>query len=279
MKLDKLLSESLANLSNGGVHSPVLQAESILVHVLSCTRGGMVPDETDLELTSEEVSRVRHLVASRHEKTPLEYFREPVAFGGINVQCSPKACIPRPDSEILVDLTVRELIGKPGGTLIDVGTGVGAIALALAKELPTWQIIGTDITMGCLMLAHLNTQKFLPDASDRVCWEVSDLLEQVEDTAECVVANLPYVQSEFLECSEGEISAEPGRTLDGGKDGLEFIRKVIPQAVRISPRLFLEVGPLQTEEVSRMMQQAGYSRIEVFKDFQARERFVFGFKQ
>ena len=128
------------------------------------------------------------------------------------------------------------------------------------------------------MLAHRNTQEFLPEASDRIAWEVSDLLAQVEGDAECVVGNLPYVRSEFLECEEGERSAEPDSALDGGGDGLELIRRVIPQAAAISPRLFLEAGPLQTEKVAELMQEAGYNRIEVFKDFQARERFVFGFK-
>ncbi len=278
MKLEAILNESLERLKQFGVDSPVLQAESILVHVLSCSRGGMVPEETELELEAEEVERVRHLVASREEKPPIEYFREPMPFGGIQVNCSPKACIPRPDSEVLVDLTIEELIGKPGGLIIDVGTGVGAIALALAKGLPNWHVMGTDITLGCLMMAHHNTQKFLPAASDRVSWEVSDLLDQVEEKADCIVGNLPYVRSEFLECGEGERSAEPNTALDGGGDGLELIRRVIPQAAELSPRLFLEAGPLQTEKVAEMMQESGYTRVQVFKDFQSRERFVFGFR-
>ncbi|MEM6600077.1 MAG: HemK family protein methyltransferase [Verrucomicrobiota bacterium] len=279
MKLEVLLNESLERLQEFKVDSPVLQAESILVHVLSCSRGGMVPEETDLELEAEEVQRVRNLVAGREEKTPVEYFREPLTFGGIQVSCSPKACIPRSDSEVLVDLTVCELQGKPGGTLIDVGTGVGAIALAIAKGLPSWHVIGTDITMGCLMVAHQNTRKYLPEASDRISWEVSDLLAQVDEQVECVVGNLPYVRSEFLKRGEGEHSVEPDGALDGGGDGLEFIRRVIPQAAEMSHRLFLEAGPLQTDAVAELMQQAGYNRIEVFKDFQARERFVFGYKK
>ncbi|MEM1158529.1 MAG: HemK/PrmC family methyltransferase [Verrucomicrobiota bacterium] len=278
MKLEALLNESLERLHEFHVDSPVLQAESSLVHVLSCSRGGMVPEDTELELEADEVKRVRDLVASRQEKKPVEYFREPVNFGGIQVSCSPKACIPRSDSEVLVDLTICELQGKPGGTLVDVGTGVGAIALAIANGLPNWHVIGTDITMGCLMVAHQNTQKYLPEASDRISWEVSDLLAQIDEQVECVVGNLPYVRSEFLERKEGEHSAEPDGALNGGEDGLEFIRRVIPQAVEMSPRLFLEAGPLQAEAVADLMQQAGYDRIEVFKDFQARERFVFGYK-
>lgn len=278
MKLNDILDESLKSLREFGVNSPVLQAESILVHVLSCSRGGMIPEGEDLELEPEEVDRVRHLVASREEKMPVDYFKQPLDFAGIQVSCSPKACIPRSESEILVDLTICELEGKPGGTLIDVGTGVGAIALAIAKGLPKWHVIGTDITMGCLMVAHLNTQKFVSEVSERVSWELSDLLAQVSEPVECIVGNLPYVRSEFLECGDGEHSAEPSGVLDGGEDGLRYIREVIPQAVKLSPRLFLEVSPLQTEAVSQLMQEAGFHRVEVFKDFQARERFVFGYR-
>jgi len=278
MKLESLLESSLEELKQFGVESPVLQAESILVHVLSCSRGGMVPEDTELELTEEEVARVRYLVASREEKPPVEYFRGPVSFGGIQVRCSPRACIPRPDSEILVDLTIQELEGKPGGVVYDVGTGVGAMALALAKALPKWHVVGTDITLGCLVKSHHNTQEFLPEVNDRISWEVSDLLGQIEGKADCIVANLPYVRSEYLECKEGEHSAEPNTALDGGEDGLDLICRLIPQAAKMSPRLFLEASPLQTEKVAEMMQTSEYKRVEIFKDFQSRERFVFGFQ-
>ncbi|MEM6821959.1 MAG: HemK/PrmC family methyltransferase [Verrucomicrobiota bacterium] len=278
MKLQELFSETYDFLLTNQVNSPQLQAESILVHVLSCSRGDQVDSDTELVITEEEKKRVQMLAASRVELTPMEYFRKPLNFAGIQVRCSPKASIPRPDTEVLVDLTVRHLKNEPTGRIYDVGTGVGAIALALAKQLDDWEIVGMDITMGCLMVAHLNTEQFLPEAKDRIRWELYNLLDEVEKEAECVVANLPYVCSENLECDEGEISADPKEGLDGGEDGLDLIRKVIPQAASLSPRLFLEVGPLQAESVAELMTQAGYERVEVFKDFQSRERFVFGFQ-
>lgn len=279
MTLAEILAETETWLREHRVVSPQLQAESILIHVLSCSRGDRLKQgAAELPiLTQREITRVRELTESRVEPPVEDWFRAPRPFGGIHVACSPRAALPRADSEVLVDLVEKSLHHETPGRLIDVGTGVGGVALALARRLPDWRITGTDITLGALMLAHHNTRQFVPDVISRVTWEISDLLVHVDGEIDAVVANLPYVGSDDLQCAENEVSADPRAALDGGQDGLDLIRRLIPQAASRTSRLFMEVGPLHAERVAELMTDSGFSRVEVFKDLLGRERFVFGF--
>lgn len=276
MTLAELYDEGLEYLQKHKVRSPHLQAEAILIHVLTFWRGETIaasenPKEP-LTFTELETNRARALFQSRVEADPIDAFRSLQPFCGIEVQCTPKACIPRPDSEVLVDLAIQYLRPFQAGVVYDVGTGTGAIAIALSQQLPQLEFIGTDITLGALTIAGLNHRERYPEAT--IEWKMADLLEGCDRKALAVVANLPYVRSEYLQHHGDEISAEPLSALDGGSDGLDLIRKMIPQAFELSPQLFLEVGPIQIEQVEALALEAGYQSTELKKDFLGQQRYL-----
>lgn len=259
--------------------SPELQTEMILVHVLEHFRGETVsaPEGGEVQLTDAEAERFDRYIASRAPLAPSEALQQLLPFCSIDVGCTANSFVPRPDSMLLTDFAIQALRGVEDGLVYDVGTGVGAIALAIAAELPQLRVVGTDVDMKALVQAGLNHRERYAELS--VDFVLSDLLAEVDQPAEAVIAVLPYASSDMLERSAHEVSLDPMAALDGGPDGLDLVRRLVPQAAALSPRLFLEVASLQTEPVADLMRQEGYAIVDIRKDFLGRNRYVLGFKE
>ena len=162
--------------------------------------------------------------------------------------------------------------------VVDVGTGAGGLALAMARQWPTAQVTAIDLSAPALAVARWNAQRH--GVADRIAFRLGDLLDGMSDgTADLVAANLPYVASSDIAGLSPEVRKEPVRALDGGADGLDLVRRLIPQAVRVlrpGGRLFLEVGRGQTASVKQQMVRAGFAEVDVKRDFAGIERFLRG---
>lgn len=274
-RLLEVLNASADYLAKKGVPSPRLQAEMLMAHVLKLERMALYL-EFERPLNDETLDTLRPLVKRRGEHEPLQHILGEVEFLGLRFQCAPEALIPRPETELLVETVIDRLTGTSPQLLYDVGTGSGVIALTLACRFPGVRVLAIDSDERALELARTN-HALHPNA--QVEWKHGDLLCEAQENASAVLANLPYLTSEEMLSLPPDVRRDPVNALDGGADGLDLIRRLIPQAAKLAPRLFLEIGINQAKEVSELMRLSGYEVTEIVKDLADRDRFVFGMKK
>jgi release factor glutamine methyltransferase len=275
MKLLAVLEATTGHFARHGLTSPRLQAELLIAHVLSLPRLGLYL-QFERELNPAELDSLRTMVRRRATREPVQHITGTTGFAGLTLRCNSSALIPRPETEILVEHATRILQDLPESLVIDVGTGTGAIPLALARRQPKHRYLGLDVSSDALALARENASQpsSVPPEGTRVEWKQNDLLQDFTESAALITANLPYLTSEEIASAEPEVRHDPTLALDGGTDGLDLIRRLLPQAVKIAPVILLECGPSQTETVSDLARKAGYTEITVHPDLTSRPRIV-----
>jgi release factor glutamine methyltransferase len=227
--------------------NPRLEAELLLQHALGFDRIQLYQRLHD-EMPPDKEAAYHDLVWRRLCGEPTPYIIGRAGFYDIELAVAPSAAIPRPETELLVEevlaLAGERLQDTPSLAIVDVGTGCGAIALALATHLPAAQIIATDISPAALALAQGNAESL--GLASSVRFLCGDLLAPLEQPVDIVVANLPYVRSAEWERLPVEIRChEPRDALDGGPDGLRAIERLLRQApayLRPGAALLLEIG-------------------------------------
>lgn len=237
----------------------------------------MDPDRT---VCAENVSLYRDLLARRCAREPLAYIVGSTDFMGLRFEVSPDVLIPEQDTENLVEEIIKE--ARDGERILDLCTGSGCILLSLLHYSNTSTGIGTDLSSEALELAGRNADSL--NLSERVQWRQGDLFDAVDpdERFDLIVSNPPYIASEVIPELAAEVKChEPRLALDGGPDGLEFYRRIIPEAVSrlvIGGMLCLEIGFDQGESVSDMMREAGYYDVSVIKDYGGNDRIVRGIR-
>lgn len=245
-------------LRGAGCDSPALDAELLLGEVLGWTRARILA-HPEAALHPQQGAEYRRLVERRARREPVAYILGRRAFWGMDLEVRPGVLIPRPETELLVERALAWALERGGrafgGTVVDVGTGSGAVAVALARELPQARLWATDASPEALWVAQENARRH--GVAHRIRFVQGDWLASVEGPVECIVSNPPYVPSGELDRLAPEIARyEPRAALDGGPDGLAAYRRLLPQAARaLSPSgaLFLEVGHDQAEAVSDLL--------------------------
>jgi release factor glutamine methyltransferase len=227
--------------------NPRLEAELLLQHALGLGRTQLYQHLHD-EMPPDKEAAYHDLVWRRLCGEPTPYIIGRAAFYDIELAVAPAAAIPRPETELLVEealaLAGKRLQDNSSPAIVDVGTGCGAIAMALAAHLPSAQIIATDISPAALALAQGNAEGL--GLASRVRFLCGDLLAPLEQPVDIVVANLPYVRSAEWASLPVEIRCHETReALDGGPDGLQAIERLLrqtPAYLRPSAALLLEIG-------------------------------------
>jgi len=259
---------------------PRLEAELLLQHALGFDRTQLYQRLRD-EIAPDKEAAYHDLVWRRLCGEPTPYIIERTDFYDIELAVAPAAAIPRPETELLVEealaLAEKRLQDTPSLTIVDVGTGCGAIALALATRLPSAQIIATDISPAALALAQGNAERL--GLASRVRFLCGDLLKPLEQPLDIVVANLPYVRSDDWQRLPVEIRCyEPREALDGGPDGLRVIERLLRQApplLRPGAALLLEIGYDQGPPVVALASEVfPQAAIEVKKDLASLDRLL-----
>lgn len=285
VRLCPTVEESLASgallLERAGIETARLDAECLLAHVLGCPRWRVVV-EPRRRLTQEEFGRYLTLLHRREWREPLAYLLGTREFWSLSLAVSPGALTPRPETETLVEAaltTVREShLRVSSSVVVDLCTGTGAIAIALARELPGATVIATDISRRALRLARTNAETHA--VGDRVTFLRGDLWQALEGHApvDLVVCNPPYIPSAAIPALMPEVQWEPRRALDGGPDGLRFHREIIgkaPQHLRPGGFLLLEVGADQAEGVCALVRSGGgFEAVRVRRDLAGRDRVI-----
>jgi release factor glutamine methyltransferase len=215
------------------------------------------------EFDEKASARFRRLIARRGEShEPAAYLVGSEEFMGLELKVSPSVLIPRPSTESLV-----ERAGSVA-TFLDIGTGSGAIAIALAVRGATGT--ATDVSTRALEIARENAERH--GVAARITFVKADLF--ADGTFDVVISNPPYVATEELEGLPPEVLHEPIQALDGGPDGLDVIRRIVAGARARAPRLLLECAPAQAAAVRDLALQAGFSSVQITKDLDGFDRVV-----
>ena len=256
------------SLAEAGCQTPRLDAELLLAHVLGIDRAQLVMRAAE-EAAADDRTRYLALLTRRVRREPVAYILGRREFRHITLAVDPRVLIPRPETELLVEVG---LTLAAGARVCDVGTGSGAVALALKHERPDLQLTGADVSAGALSVARMNGQRL----GLQVEWVHSDLLEDVGG-CEAVFANLPYVADQELLPPE-VAGYEPREALLGGPDGLELIRRLVTQAGHRPgvSLVALEVGDTQAAATEELLCGAGFAAVERRRDLAGIERVVVG---
>lgn len=258
-------------IARAGCESPRLDAEVLLAHALGCARERL-PIDAPPELGAAVGARYAALVARRLEREPVAYIVGRRAFRGIELKCDPRALVPRPETELLLESALE----LPAGTrVLDLGTGSGAVALALKSERPDLQVSASDLSPGALQLARENARQL----GLEVRLLHADLLEGLPDEFDAILANLPYVAAGQRDTLAPEIVRhEPATALYSGPEGTELIAALSRQ-LRSRRRVrwtALEVGAGQAAQVGDLLLAAGFAGVRVLRDLAGIERVVIG---
>jgi release factor glutamine methyltransferase len=267
--LGEVLAGAADYLAARGVDSPRLDAERLLSRALGLARMELYTQH-DRPLNDDERTRARELVKRRGAREPLAYVLGDWDFRRLTLRTDARALVPRPETEVLVDRCLALLEDAEAPRVLDVGTGTGAIALALKQEFPDARVTATDASPDALELARENATA----NGVEVDFVQTDLLAGVEGRFELIVSNPPYVLPSELDAHEPEVRDwEPRAALvdDGQTD------RLVGDATRaLDGWLVLEVHAEQAARVAALLESAGYDGVHVTLDLAGRERIVEG---
>ncbi|MGI8800647.1 MAG: peptide chain release factor N(5)-glutamine methyltransferase [Solirubrobacteraceae bacterium] len=266
------LDGAVTAIAAAGSPSARLDAELLLAAALGVERERLYTDR-DLAVGGAAVRTFQSFVRRRSIlREPVAYIVGRRGFRHLELIVDPAVLIPRPETELLVEVAVE--VAPAGGRVLDVCTGSGAVALALADERPDLVVVGSDISGPALAVARTNGARLHLD----VDWREADLIAAVPVPFDLIVANPPYVETAVLAGLEPEVSRhEPRLALDGGADGLALIRRLIEEAADSgAPLLALEIGAGQAPAVSALLSAAGFGGLERRVDLAGIERVLVG---
>jgi len=276
MTVLEVLQSTTAYFQKRHIENPRLNAEHLLAHVLGRKRIELYL-EFERTLLESELTPLRELVRRRGAREPLQHLLGTVEFYGRTFGCDKRALVPRPETEQLVELLISRFKSEISHSrMIDVGTGSGVIALSLAAEFPEAQVVGTDISEDALMLARENAERL--GLADRVRFQRSNLLENVQPGFDLIAANLPYVSTEHRRNLSREVLHDPEVAVFAGACGDELLQELIARApswLQPGGILALEIGIGQSEALILALAEKNYRDIFDEKDYSGVTRFLF----
>lgn len=263
-------------LAGKGVESARLNAELLIGHALGLKRMQLYL-QFERVLVEAELEKIRPLVKRRSQREPLQYIVGDTEWSGVKLKVDKRALIPRPETELLVERVIERL-AEPPLRILDLGTGSGAIALALAKRYENAAVTAVDASDEALALASENGKAL--GLADRVNFLKSNWYEalKADEPYDLIVSNPPYLTADETAAAEPEVRAhEPVSALTAADAGLADLRTIIAGARRyLKPGglLALETGIAQHAELARLLAEAGFTGVESLRDLTERDRFV-----
>ncbi|MBR2576134.1 MAG: peptide chain release factor N(5)-glutamine methyltransferase [Firmicutes bacterium] len=289
MNIRDALKRGCEVLEGAGSESPRLDAQVLLLAVLREERTVLV-SHPERELASQEEQLYNQYISERALGKPVSYITGVKEFMGLEFAVNEAVLIPRPETELLVEEAVKELeaISREAEAVprvLDLCTGSGAIAISIRHFLPQAEVTATDLSEEALQVARENAGRILGESEDSIRFLQGDLFEAFSDFQSpgsglfnLIVSNPPYIPAKVIDGLMPDVKDyEPRLALDGGADGLDIYRRLIPQAAEdLAPGgvLLLEIGHDQGETVPDLCRQAGLGNITVLKDLAGLDRVV-----
>ncbi|MCB9527059.1 MAG: peptide chain release factor N(5)-glutamine methyltransferase [Myxococcales bacterium] len=256
-----------------GIEQPRLDAELLIADALGVDRMRIYLDHHK-PLHPDELTAVRERVRRRGRHEPVAYITGQKGFWSLDLAVDARVLVPRPDTERLVERAIERLKGRDAPRIVDVGCGSGAIALALAHERPDATVIGVDRSPDALDVSRANAAAL---GLDRVEWRRGDLLAGLAGPFDLVAANPPYIPSADIDALMPDVARyEPRAALDGGPDGLDLVRRLIPEAAeRLTPggALLVEIGHDQGPAARALAEADGrFEAVQIVVDYGRNDR-------
>ncbi len=264
--LRTVIQETHRTLESAGIPDARLEAEVMVMDVMRMPRQAIFAEQ-ESQVSPPQEEQLTAIVTRRLTREPLAYILNYREFYGVNLLVNQDVLIPRPETETMVEHALfMALMGMESRELViaDVGTGTGAIAVNLAIHLPAARIYASDAYDATLDVAAYNVR--MHNVADRVTLLKGDLLEPLPEPVDVIVANLPYLPTDRIPTLQPEIQWEPVAALDGGADGLDYIRRLLSQAAashglednRLKPHgvILLEMDPEQMSEAKSLAAEA-----------------------
>jgi release factor glutamine methyltransferase len=268
MELREAIQTAVHRLQDAHVGSARMNAELLAMFVLACDRAYLYA-HGERTLTTDEIARYDDALQERARGVPAQYITGHQEFWGMDLIVSPAVLIPRPETEHVIETVLELAREQPPQRVVDVGTGSGCIALALAKELPRAEIYATDLSAEALEIARANVARYQLD--QRINLHQSDLLNGIEEGAfDYVVSNPPYIGEWEADSVEAQVRRfEPRLALFAGPSGLEVFTRLIPQARRVlrpGGWLVMEMGHSGRDRVCALLRD--WKEIRITNDLQ-----------
>ncbi len=276
----KLLAWTTSFFKSHGIESPRADAEILLAHTLGSERIALYTHH-DQPLNPDELSRFKALIKRRAGREPVAYIVGQKGFWSLELAVTPAVLIPRPETECLVEKALQFLPCDAAPSplrVLELGTGSGAIVLALAKERPAHRFYALDRSLAALTVARRNARRAGLDG--RVCFWVADWVDSLRHGGplfDLIVSNPPYIRTGDIAGLQPEIGRfEPRQALDGGPDGLQDLHRIIRQSppfLAAGGRLLLEIGWDQAKALAALAADCGmYEESAVFQDYSGLDR-------
>ena len=245
---------------------PQYEAELLLAYTLQKDRTYLITHDNDIL----DIKEYKNLIARRKKNEPYEYIVGEASFYDIHLDVEEGVLIPRPETEILIDL-VADIIEKENITSIaEIGVGSGAISVVLARKFPNLQSIATDICDAPLRVAQLNINKY--ELAEQIELRKSNLIDEVSEPVELIVSNPPYIAEDFL-LESNVVDYEPKEALFGGRVGDELLKQIILDVKQRSIKwLACEMGYDQKEPLSAFVNELGVKSIQFYQDLAGLDR-------
>lgn len=278
--LRRVLDWATSDFRAKGFESSRLDAELLVGKALGLDRVQLITEGTR-PLSRPELDAVRALLHRRRQAEPIAYILEQREFYGLTFRIDRRVLIPRPDTETLVDVALRRTAAQHEfGIALDLCTGSGCVAIAFAKQRPTWRITASDLSADAIAVTRNNAERLGTAFGMRFL--VSDLFAAVDPRARyaLITANPPYIPDEELATLQRDVrDFEPRLALSGGNDGLTALRRIVaeaPQHLAPGGVLAVEINYDQGAAVTRLFKDAGFSAVSCAKDMASRDRVISG---
>ncbi|MGH2591795.1 MAG: peptide chain release factor N(5)-glutamine methyltransferase [Actinomycetota bacterium] len=271
MRPSDMLRRAGDYLERHGVESPLATAEQLMMHVLGTDRAGLYARSDGLD--TREARMFGRAICQRCSGTPLQHLTGRQAFRRIDVQVRPGVFVPRPETEVLAGHALEALDGTEAPVFVDVGTGTGAIALAMKHERPDARVFATDVSPEAVELARANAARLGLDVTVVEGDLLAPLPEELRGWVDLVVSNPPYIAPEEFDDLPSEVKADPELALLGGIEVYERLAAESLRWLRDGGVLAVEIGASRSEAVADVL-GASFMGVRVERDIAGRDRVV-----
>tara|TARA_Y100001934_G_scaffold27208_1_gene29746 strand:+ start:1691 stop:2542 length:852 start_codon:yes stop_codon:yes gene_type:complete len=277
MTVNEAHREAVRRLCESGVESPNVDAEWLISELISCARSEIAINEKR-ELSQEEQCLLSDQLVRRERREPLQSILGTTSFFGFDFCVGPEALIPRPETESLVEHAIQFVKHHPSSIVLDLGTGSGCIAIALAKFCPGTKILASDLHGPALKLAKQNAMRLNALRQITFCQADGMAALAKNESVDLIVSNPPYIPTSEISTLQPEVRKhDPPIALDGGADGLYFYRQLAIEGfprLKKKGQLIAEFGDGQATAVTEVFRQVAWANVEIKNDLVGRKRIV-----
>lgn len=267
--ISEILNKSINRLKKYNIENSIINAEQLISHVLGINKTDLYLNSKDV-LNREKSDLIEQLVIRRTKHEPLQYIIGETEFYGCKIKVNPDVLIPRPETELLVEKVLQEDFDS----ILEIGTGSGAIAIVLAKQMKNVQIEASDISEKALNIAGQNAE--LNNVS--INFIQSDIFENIKGKYDIIVSNPPYISKKEYDNLAPEIrDYEPEISLLAKDEGLFYYKKVLENAkdyLTDKGKIYFEIGYDQAEKIREIAKENGFDEISVFQDLNGFDRIM-----